>query len=115
MSDMEKAVEGGDEFIANQQKQYAEEQAAEAARAAEAAKNATYPREFNAHTQWVDDNVVPNVTYTGTQYSYDTKEEALARIDAARAAGKYVHYMDPPNASYVAELGATDWRVTIED
>ena len=115
MSDMEKAVEGGAEFTKHQQEEAAAEAKAEAERAAAASATATYPREFSPHTRWVDDAVSPTVEFVGTQYGYNTEGEALARIDEARAAGKYVMYMDPGGASYVVESTPGDWRVTVED
>ena len=113
MTDMEKAVEGGAEFIAAQQAHVAEAAAAEAAREAAAQAAQGYPREFDKHTHMVDST--NDREFVGTQYSYDTKAEALAAIDAARAAGKYVMYVDPDNASYINELGADDWRINVED
>jgi hypothetical protein len=98
------------------QKLIADQQAAAAAGNVEGeAADAVYPREFSPHTRWVDDKVVPNVTFTGTQYSYDTEAEALARIDATRAADKYVMCMDADSGAYLLENGATDWRITVED
>ncbi len=71
------------------------------------------PSEFDAHTRMVDST--NGREFVGTQHRYDTKEEALAAIDVARAAGKYVMYVDPDKGSYVNELGAGDFRVNIED
>lgn len=97
--------------VAAQQAQAAAQD--EAAREAEA--NAPYPRVHNAHTRWVDEAVSPTHEFVGTQYEFNSEAEALAKIDEARAAGKYVMFMDPENASYVAALGPQAFRVTVED
>jgi hypothetical protein len=108
---MEKAVEGGAEFIAAQQAHVAEAAAAEEARRAAAPDH--YPRETGRGETWTDP--VDGRTIIGTQYTYNTKEEALAAIDTARANGKDVLYMDPDNASYIAEQGESDYTITVED
>ena len=112
MSDMENAVEGGAEFIAAQQKKVAEDLAKEEAREAAAAAAQGYPRTFDAHTHTVD--TLEPWEGTATQYSYNSKAEALAAIDAARAAGKHVVRQD--ESGYIYEgAGGSDWRVNIED
>lgn len=101
------------EFVKAQQDKVAADLAKEEAREAAAQAAQGYPREFDKHTRMVDGT--NDREFVGTQYSYDTKAEALAAIDAARAAGKYVMYVDPDNASYINELSADDWRINVED
>ena len=112
-SDMEKAVEGGAEFIAAQQAHVAEVAAAEEARRQAAEASATYPREFEPHTRWVD--ATNGHEFIGTQYSFNTEAEALAKIDETRAANKFVMYADPDKGSYVIHDGGDDYRVIVED
>jgi hypothetical protein len=109
---MEKAVEGGAEFMEKQKEHVAEVAAKEAERRANLPAG-KYPREFDAHTHMVDET--NNREFTGTQYSYNTQAEALAAIDAARAANKYVMYADPGGGSYINELSADDFRINVED
>jgi len=113
MSDMEKAVEGGAEFIAEQQAHVAEVAAAEEARRAAAEAEAGYPRQYDAHTRMVDET--NGHEFIGTQWGYNTEAEALAAIDAARAADKYVMYANPGGGSYINELSADDFRINVED
>lgn len=105
MSDMEKATEGGAEFVANQQAQFAAEQAAEAARAA--AATAGYPRVMSSGGARDDDTVYQSEV----TLEFDTKEEALAAVDAARADGRHVSQIDGGN--YVVESGG-GWSAAIE-
>jgi hypothetical protein len=98
MSDMEKAVEGGDEFIANQQAQYAAEQAAEDARVAA-----------------LPTDELPVGTYA-------TEEEALAYLDEARAAGKYPQVMaEDGSGDFLIEVPSvyhgyeTVWVTSVSD
>lgn len=112
VTDITEAVAGGAEFTKAQQEQAAAEAKAEAERAA--AAPVKYPAEFSPHTRWVDDAVAPPVEFIGTQYTYNTEAEALAAIEEARAADKYVMYMDPAGASYVAEANG-GYTITVED
>jgi len=113
MSDMEKAVQGGEEFMAEQAAHVAEVAAAEEARRAAAEAAAAYPRTYDAHTRMVDET--NGHEFIGTQWGFNTEAEALAKIDGARAANKYVMYANPDGGSYVNELSANDFRVNIED
>jgi hypothetical protein len=72
-----------------------------------------YPRTFDAHTRMVDST--NGHEFIGTQWSYNTEAEALAKIDSARASNKYVMYANPEGGSYINELSADDFRVNIED
>lgn len=84
MSDMEKAVEGGAEFTANQQAQAAA--AAEAEKARAAAVTAGYPRVNGSggasDDLWVYPSAFP--------LEYDTEAEAVAAAEQAHAEGRYV-------------------------
>lgn len=110
-SPIEKATEGGAEHIARQQKEYADQQKAEAERVA--ALTPTYPRIFDEHTKMKDRT--NDREFVGTQYSFNTMEEALGKISQARAHAKYVMYADPDNNSYVIRQSDDDYRVNIED
>jgi hypothetical protein len=96
---MKKAAEEGAAFISNQQAQYAAEQAAEAARVA-----------------GLPDDQLPEGTYA-------TKEEAIAYLDEARAAGKYPQPIDDGtgNGDYTIEISSpykgyeTVWITAVSD
>jgi hypothetical protein len=90
MSDMEKAVAGGAEHIAAQQKQYADEQAAENARA-EAAGN-DYPTTINTGSY---EDVGTATIYQTVVYGYDTIEEANAAQAEAKAQGLWAGTVEP--------------------
>ena len=112
-SDMEKAVEGGAEFISKQQAKVAADLAKEEAREAAAAAAAGYPRTFDRGTRMVDET--NGHEFVGTQWSFNTEAEALAKINEARASNKYVMYANPDGGSYINALSADDFRVNIED
>jgi hypothetical protein len=90
MSDMEKAVEGGAEHIAKQQQQYADEQAAENARA-EAVGN-DYPTTVNTGSY---EDVNTATVYDTVVYGYDTMEEANAAAAEAKADGLWAGTVEP--------------------
>jgi hypothetical protein len=102
---MEKAVEGGAEFIAAQQAKVAADLAAEDARAA--AVQQGYPRVLTSggaqDTEWV----YPSEVTLG----FDTETDALAAVEAARAEGRHVSSFD--GGDFVIEDGG-EWKAAIE-